>query len=123
MAALPPISVSCDGADTGKLLVAEGLGVTVLPDYSVVQDPLFRAGLITARPIAGISTRVSLVALRRVGDSSAATQRLLEALLAGAGTYRSPVAAPARAPKVTAAPRVTAVAAHRELTPGDLSQM
>ena len=107
----PRVSAVTDGAEMGKLMVAEGLGVTLLPDFSVVQDPLFRAGLITARPIAGISTRVSLVALRRVGDSSAATQRLLEALLAGAGTYRSPVAAPARAPKVTAAPRVTAVAA------------
>ena len=44
---------STDGAEMGKQMVAEGLGVTVLPDYSVDGDPLVRAGVITHRPIAG----------------------------------------------------------------------
>jgi DNA-binding transcriptional LysR family regulator len=51
---------STDGAEMGKVMVADGLGVTVLPDYSVVGDPLERAGLITTRPIAGDHTVVRL---------------------------------------------------------------
>ena len=38
----PSFSYSTDGAEMGKLMVAEGLGVTVLPDFSVVGDPLER---------------------------------------------------------------------------------
>jgi DNA-binding transcriptional LysR family regulator len=51
---------STDGAEMGKVMVADGLGVTVLPDYSVVGDPMERAGLITTRPIAGDRTVVRL---------------------------------------------------------------
>jgi len=51
---------STDGAEMGKVMVADGLGVTVLPDYSVVGDPLERTGLITTRPIAGDHTVVRL---------------------------------------------------------------
>ena len=47
---LPATSFSTDGAEMGKLMVAEGLGVTVLPDYSLVGDPLCTAGLITYPP-------------------------------------------------------------------------
>ena len=35
----PATSFATDGAEMGKLMVAEGLGVSVLPDYSVVGDP------------------------------------------------------------------------------------
>jgi DNA-binding transcriptional LysR family regulator len=35
----PSFSYSTDGAEMSKLMVAEGLGVTVLPDFSVVGDP------------------------------------------------------------------------------------
>ncbi len=38
----PSFSYSTDGAEMGKLMVAEGLGATVLPDFSVVGDPLER---------------------------------------------------------------------------------
>lgn len=48
----PAVSFAADGAEMGKTMVAEGLGVTVLPDYSVVGDPLERAGIITHRPLA-----------------------------------------------------------------------
>lgn len=50
-----------DGADLGKVMVAEGLGLSVLPDYSVVDDPLERAGVIATRPIVGNETQVRLV--------------------------------------------------------------
>lgn len=56
---------SVDGAEMGKMLVAEGLGATILPDYSVRGDPLERGGLITARPITGDGTRVTMWLLRR----------------------------------------------------------
>jgi len=54
-----------DGADMGKMMVAEGLGPTILPDYSVHGDPLERAGVITTRPVAGDPILVRLVAVHR----------------------------------------------------------
>jgi DNA-binding transcriptional LysR family regulator len=48
----------------GKLMVAEGLGITVLPDFSVIGDPLEQRGVITWRPIADDDTRVELVIQR-----------------------------------------------------------
>ena len=60
-----PQSHSADGAEMGKLMVAEGLGVSLLPDYSVIDDPLERAGLIIPRPIAGDATRVTMTLLHR----------------------------------------------------------
>ncbi|MFJ9174460.1 LysR family transcriptional regulator [Streptomyces sp. NPDC102360] len=65
----PVFSYSTDGAEMGKLMVAEGLGATVLPDFSVIGDPLERLGRITYRPIADDSTRVLLMLQRRKGDS------------------------------------------------------
>jgi DNA-binding transcriptional LysR family regulator len=62
-------SLSADGAEMGKLMVAEGLGVTVLPDFSVAGDPLERRGVITWRPLADDSTRVRLVLLRALSGS------------------------------------------------------
>jgi len=59
-AQLPASWHSTDGAEMGKVMVADGLGVTVLPDYSVAGDPLERVGLITTRPIAGDRTVVRL---------------------------------------------------------------
>jgi DNA-binding transcriptional LysR family regulator len=59
-AELPASWHSTDGAEMGKVMVADGLGVTVLPDYSVIGDPLERVGLITTRPIAGDRTVVRL---------------------------------------------------------------
>ncbi len=65
----PSFSYSTDGAEMGKLMVAEGLGATVLPDFSVVGDPLERLGTITYRPIAGDATEVLLMLRRRRADS------------------------------------------------------
>ncbi|NUO44102.1 MAG: LysR family transcriptional regulator substrate-binding protein [Streptomyces sp.] len=64
----PSFSYSTDGAEMGKLMVAEGLGVTVLPDFSVIDDPLVRGGVLTHRPIAGDATRVLLMLQRRRAD-------------------------------------------------------
>jgi DNA-binding transcriptional LysR family regulator len=58
---LPAFSYSTDGAEMGKLMVAEGLGVTVLPDFSVIGDPLEERGVITWRPIEDDRTEVHLV--------------------------------------------------------------
>jgi DNA-binding transcriptional LysR family regulator len=61
---LPEFSYSTDGAEMGKLMVAEGLGITVLPDFSVVGDPLEQRGIITWRPLADDDTEVALVIQR-----------------------------------------------------------
>ena len=61
----PTFSYSADGAEMGKLMVAAGLGIAVLPDYSVVGDPLERSGEITYRPLADDGTGVLLVLQRR----------------------------------------------------------
>lgn len=82
---MPRTTHTTDGAEMGKFMVSEGLGVTVLPDYSVLGDPLERAGLITTRPIAGDRTRVTLVLLqRRSGQESAAVRELHAALVSHA---------------------------------------
>src|ERR1700733_9818673 len=60
----PDIVYTTDGAEMGKLMVAEGLGMTVLPDFSVIGDPLVRHGLITWRPLQD-DTEVQLVLHRR----------------------------------------------------------
>jgi DNA-binding transcriptional LysR family regulator len=65
----PTISFSSDGADMGKLMVAEGLGVTVLPHYSIIGDPLEQHGVITWRPLADDHTGVQLVIQRTKSGS------------------------------------------------------
>jgi DNA-binding transcriptional LysR family regulator len=66
---VPGLSYSAEGAEMGKLMVAEGLGVTVLPDFSVIGDPLEKHGVITWRPIADDTTTV-LLALQRLRSGS-----------------------------------------------------
>lgn len=78
---LPATWHSTDGAEMGKTLVAEGLGVTLLPDYSVLGDPLERAGLIITRPIAGDTTVVTLVLRRRSAVTGSRQVRALHAAL------------------------------------------
>jgi DNA-binding transcriptional LysR family regulator len=64
----PAISYSTDGGEMGKLMVAEGLGATVLPDFSVIGDPLERRGVITCRPLADDHTEIRLAIRRRRSD-------------------------------------------------------
>lgn len=68
---VPAFSYAADGAEMGKLLVAEGLGLTVLPDFSVRGDPLERQGIITWRPITDDHTEVTLVIERARSRSPA----------------------------------------------------
>ncbi|WP_046729256.1 LysR family transcriptional regulator [Streptomyces humi] len=75
----PTFSYSTDGAEMGKLMVAEGLGATVLPDFSVVGDPLERAGTLVCRPLAGDTTRVLLMLQRRRAASVPQAARDLHA--------------------------------------------
>lgn len=61
----PTFSYSAGGAEMGKLMVAAGLGVTVLPEHSVRGDPLERSGEIACRPLEEDGTAVLLVLQRR----------------------------------------------------------
>jgi DNA-binding transcriptional LysR family regulator len=81
----PAFSYSTDGAEMGKLMVAEGLGATVLPDFSVVGDPLERSGAVVWRPITADTTRVLLMLQRRRTESvPRAAQDLHAAFVRGA---------------------------------------
>ncbi len=87
----PSFSYSTDGAEMGKLMVAEGLGATVLPDFSVIGDPLERRGTITVRPLAGDATDVLLVMQRRnSGSVPRAVRDLHELFVRNARAYRAP---------------------------------
>ncbi|MDP2709874.1 MAG: LysR family transcriptional regulator [Solirubrobacteraceae bacterium] len=86
---MPAFSYSADGAEMGKLMVAEGLGVTVLPDFSVIGDPLERCGVITVRPLEHDDTDVLLVVQRRrSGSTPRAARDLHEIFVARARQYR-----------------------------------
>jgi len=75
----PAVSCSTDGAEMGKLMVAEGLGATILPDFSVIDDPLERGGQITWRPLRDDDTEVRLVIRRpRSGSHPRAARNLHE---------------------------------------------
>ncbi|MFZ3566635.1 LysR family transcriptional regulator [Streptomyces sp. BH097] len=88
----PVFSYSTDGAEMGKLMVAEGLGVTVLPDFSVVGDPLERSGRIVCRPLADDSARVLLMLQRRRTQSvSRAAGELHETFVRRARELGEPV--------------------------------
>ncbi|MGQ0465268.1 MAG: LysR family transcriptional regulator [Sporichthyaceae bacterium] len=67
----PQASCSADGAEMSKLMVAQGLGAALLPDFSVVGDPLERAGVITWRPLVGARATVTLGLARRRGRTLA----------------------------------------------------
>jgi DNA-binding transcriptional LysR family regulator len=81
---LPDGVLWTDGAEMGKLMVAQGLGVTVLPDYSLCGDPLCSSGLLTTRPIADDETHVRLVLLVRDIVVSPVLRALRTALVAQA---------------------------------------
>jgi DNA-binding transcriptional LysR family regulator len=58
-------SYASEGAEMGKQMVAAGLGIAVIPEYSVVGDPLERIGELVWRPLADETTEVLLVLQRR----------------------------------------------------------
>lgn len=86
----PAVSYSTDGGEMGKLMVAEGLGATVLPDFSVTGDPLERHAVITSRPLAEDETEVLLAIRRRRSDvHSRAARDLHELFVEHAAARRS----------------------------------
>lgn len=93
---VPTFSFSADGSELGKLLVAQGLGTAVLPDYSIVGDPLETSGAITHRPIAGDDTAVFLVIQRRRSASPTRAARDLHRLFLERGGQQ-PASEPAAA--------------------------
>ncbi|MFF0542363.1 LysR family transcriptional regulator [Nocardia thailandica] len=83
----PVFSYSTDGAEMGKVMVANGLGSTVLPDYSVLGDPLVERGVLTWRPLAQETCDVFLVAQRRRATAPPrAASALFDALVRRAGS-------------------------------------
>jgi DNA-binding transcriptional LysR family regulator len=117
----PALSFSADGAELGKLMVAEGLGAALLPDYSVVGDPLESGGKIVHRPVAGDDTAVFLVVQRRAAGSATRAARDLHRLFvehsggivaAGGGEGDEPASEPGAAADGTASePQAAAAAA------------
>lgn len=98
----PRLAYSTDGAEMGKVMVATGLGVTILPDYSVISDPLEQHGIITYRPLAHdrrVNVRLVLQR-RRSGTHPQAARDLHQTLvdqgraLGGAVGPRPPARAP-----------------------------
>ncbi len=85
---MPQHVYTSDGAELGKALVAEGLGFTILPDFTVKGDPLERAGTIIIRELAGGSPTVTLIACQRLGVRQPEPVRdLLIAMLREARDY------------------------------------
>ncbi|GEL96347.1 LysR family transcriptional regulator [Cellulomonas composti] len=78
-----------DGAEMGKLMVAQGMGLSVLPDYSVTGDPLELAGVLVARPIVDDRTLVRLVLEQRRGARPSAAVRALGDELVAVAARRS----------------------------------
>ncbi|MCW7947391.1 LysR family transcriptional regulator [Streptomyces hygroscopicus] len=74
----PSLAYSTDGAEMGKLMVAQGLGATVLPDFSIIEDPLKRLGAITHRPLTAAPPRVLLMLQGRRSQSAPRAARDLQ---------------------------------------------
>ena len=83
--ATPPALHTTDGADMGTKMVGSGLGVTVLPDFSVQDDPLALAGVITTRPLDTTPMIVRMMLLSRRGARQPETVAALAAALRARG--------------------------------------
>jgi DNA-binding transcriptional LysR family regulator len=77
----PPFAYSMEGAEMGKMMVAQGLGVTLLPNYSIAGDPLEKHGAITTRPIADDRAEVHLLLQGRYSTTVPGAVRDLQHLL------------------------------------------
>ncbi|MBF4160223.1 LysR family transcriptional regulator [Nocardioides acrostichi] len=79
---LPAVCHHADGAEMGKVMVGGGLGRALLPDFSVLGDPMHRAGHIVTRPLAGSSApEVRLTMRHRAGAPTSAPVSALAGLL------------------------------------------
>lgn len=87
----PRACARTDGAEMGKAMVADGAGLTVLPQFSVDGDVLQRSGAITYRTIEGFDATVSLVLrARRATRMPAQLRHLRDILLARAAEVSRP---------------------------------
>jgi DNA-binding transcriptional LysR family regulator len=91
----PSFAYSADGAEMGKLMVAAGLGATVLPDYSVIGDPLHERGAITYRTIDDDTSVRLVLQRRRSGSPTLATRDLHNLFVKQAQQYAEQAAAAA----------------------------
>jgi DNA-binding transcriptional LysR family regulator len=86
----PRTTYLTDGSARGKLLVADRLGLTLLPDYSLVDDPLTTAGIVTHRPLSAEAATISLALLqRRTRRSPESVAELRRALVQRARVYQA----------------------------------
>ncbi|HUB98375.1 MAG TPA: LysR family transcriptional regulator [Solirubrobacterales bacterium] len=76
---------AADGAEMGKLMVAEGLGIAILPDYSVHGDPLEQSGAITVRRIDDDTEVIMVIQRRPLKSAARAAQELHQMFLERAG--------------------------------------
>lgn len=77
----PPTWHAADNADVCKQMVSSGLGVTLMPDFTLLDDPLEATGRLAFRPIEDEDTVIRLVMLRRRGvRATEAAQALFEHL-------------------------------------------
>jgi len=108
--ALPATTYATDGAEMGKAMVAAGLGISILPDFSIADDPLVRAGVLTTRPIRTDQTTVTLLMLRRHAERTSEPLRDLQtALVRQARAYLTALDLPATPPDVAPVTPVTPV--------------
>jgi DNA-binding transcriptional LysR family regulator len=90
----PATTYRTDGSGMSKLLVADRMGVTVLPDFSIVDDPLSRAGLLVHRALAGDTTEITLALVqRRAQRVPESVRELRQALVRRGQAYRERVPA------------------------------
>ena len=100
--ALPATTYATDGAEMGKAMVAAGLGISILPDFSISGDALVRAGVLTTRPILTDHTTVTLLMLRRRTERTSEPLRDLQtALVRQARAYLAALEQPAASPDLT----------------------
>lgn len=85
------VRIRADGAELGKLMVAEGLGVTILPDYSIDKDPLLSLGAITYRPLTDDTTLTMEMVCRDRAGVPPILEALQECLAVSARQHRENV--------------------------------
>jgi DNA-binding transcriptional LysR family regulator len=120
---LPGTTYATDGAEMGKAMVAAGLGISVLPDFSIVADPLVEAGVLTTRPIQTDQTTVTLLMLRRRAERVPEPLRDLQrALVRQARIYLSSIELPATASDPATEAQAERVADLTPVTPISLGE-
>jgi DNA-binding transcriptional LysR family regulator len=90
-------SYASEGAEMGKQMVAAGLGIAVIPDYSALGDPLVRNGEIVCRPFEDDDTEIILVLHRRRSAQAHDAISELHDLFVAAGSEVRATAAAANA--------------------------